>query len=194
MVGSVLEAVVRDGEQPTLVIHGWSTAPLDGLLADFGLDSTTVRIVAQPTPVWFRLWTRYAKRAPHRPARLKRWALATALVLAVAMSSRSGSIPKSATTLEFVLALFTGVATIVPLLLFAYAAQRVPLTIIGPMQYIVPTINLVLGVAVYGESMPAWRIVGFAVAWLALLLVSLDGLRGARAAGLAEPAPVPLEG
>ena len=35
---------------------------------------------------------------------------------------------------------------------------------------------------------------GWFPAWLALLLVSLDGLRGARAAGLAEPAPVPLEG
>jgi chloramphenicol-sensitive protein RarD len=86
------------------------------------------------------------------------------------------------------------VVTTVPLLLFAHAARRVRLTTLGWLQYIVPTINLVLGVVVYDESMPAWRVAGFAVAWLALLLVSLDGLRGARAAGLSEPAPVPLEG
>jgi len=96
--------------------------------------------------------------------------------------------------LDLVLIACAGVATAVPLLLFGFAAGHVPLTTLGWMQYIVPTINLILGVAVYGESMPAWRIAGFAVAWLALVAVSIDGLRGARTTGEIEPAPVPLEG
>ena len=99
-----------------------------------------------------------------------------------------------ATHADVVLIAFAGVATAVPLLLFGFAAGHVRLTTLGWLQYIVPTINLILGVAVYGESMPAWRIAGFAVAWLALLAVSIDGLRNAGAAGAIEPAPVPLEG
>jgi chloramphenicol-sensitive protein RarD len=96
--------------------------------------------------------------------------------------------------LDLVLIAFAGLVTAVPLLLFAYAAGRIPLTTLGWLQYIVPTINLVLGVALYGESMPAWRIAGFVIAWLALVAVSIDGWFGARPAGRIEPEPVPLEG
>lgn len=83
VVGSVLESVARAGERPTLVIHGWSRVPVEGLLADFGLDTRSVRLIEQKVPLWFRLWTRYSRRAPHRPARLKRWAAGIALALAV---------------------------------------------------------------------------------------------------------------
>ncbi len=67
---------------------------------------------------------------------------------------------------------FTGLVTTVPLLLFAYAARRVRLAMLGWPQYWVPTINLVLGVAVYDESMPASRIAGFALVWIALALIT----------------------
>ena len=60
----------------------------------------------------------------------------------------------------------TGVVTAVPLLLFAVAAQRVPFTLLGALQYLVPTINLLLGWLVYDESMPADRLVGFALVWV----------------------------
>jgi chloramphenicol-sensitive protein RarD len=69
---------------------------------------------------------------------------------------------------------FTGIVTAVPLLLFAYAAQRVPFTLLGALQYLVPTINLVLGWAVYHEAMPVDRIIGFALVWVGLALVALD--------------------
>ena len=48
-----------------------------------------------------------------------------------------------------------------PLLLFAYAAQRVPFTLLGALQYLVPTINLLLGWLVYDEEMTPVRLVGF---------------------------------
>ena len=51
----------------------------------------------------------------------------------------------------------SGVVTAVPLLLFAVAAQRVPFTLLGALQYLVPTINLGLGWFVYDESMPVAR-------------------------------------
>jgi chloramphenicol-sensitive protein RarD len=122
-----------------------------------------------------------------------------AIVVLLAMQPSGGSL-EGASTLQYALIPLTGVVTITPLLLFAYAAHRVKLTTLGWLQYWVPTINLVLGVAVYDESMPAWRAAGFALVWIALALITLDGLRAARsgsATGTPPPVetePVPLEG
>ncbi|MFM7534835.1 MAG: EamA family transporter RarD [Acidimicrobiales bacterium] len=74
----------------------------------------------------------------------------------------------------------TGVVTVVPLLLFAAAARRLPLTVIGPVQYLVPTINFLLGVVAYGEEMTAERLTGFALVWLALVIFTADSLRASR--------------
>ena len=98
-------------------------------------------------------------------------------IVAVVMAGHGGSIPGSATGREWVLVALTGVVTAVPLLLFAYAAQRVPFTLLGALQYLVPTINLALGWFVYDESMPADRVVGFALVWAALAAVTVDQVR-----------------
>ena len=73
-----------------------------------------------------------------------------------------------------------GVVTAVPLLLFAAGAARVPLTTTGLLQYVTPVIQLVIGVAVLGEAMPASRWVGFALVWVALVVLTVDMLRTAR--------------
>lgn len=121
-----------------------------------------------------------------------------AVALLVVMQIGNNPSLEGATTLQLVLVPLTGVVTTVPLLLFAYAARRIPLAMLGWLQYWVPTINLVLGVAVYGESMPAWRTAGFALVWIALALITIDGLRATRATSDAPPPvetePVPLEG
>jgi len=78
------------------------------------------------------------------------------------------------------LLLSAGVVTAIPLLLFAGAAARVPLTTLGLLQYITPTVQFVLGVTVFGETMSALRWVGFTLVWVALLVFSLDSLRAAR--------------
>ena len=93
------------------------------------------------------------------------------------MAGHGGSIPGSATGQEWVLVALTGVVTAVPLLLFAFAAQRVPFTLLGALQYLVPTINLALGWFIYDESMPADRVVGFALVWAALAAVTVDQVR-----------------
>jgi chloramphenicol-sensitive protein RarD len=71
----------------------------------------------------------------------------------------------------------TGVATAVPLLLFAGAANRLTLTALGMVQYLAPTLQLLIGVAVYHEPMPAARWAGFALVWLALVVFTWDGIR-----------------
>lgn len=119
--------------------------------------------------------------------------LVPALVAIAVIAPQSDSVLGSASLGEFVLVALTGVATVVPLMMFARAAQHVPLTVLGPLQYSVPTINFVLGWAVYGEDMPLSRLVGFALVWVGLVLVSVDTWarsRQARADRRSTPTPL----
>lgn len=70
----------------------------------------------------------------------------------------------------------TGVVTAFPLLLFAGAANRVSLTNIGLLQYITPTLQFSIGVAVFHEPMPFGRWVGFFLVWVALLILTVESL------------------
>ena len=74
----------------------------------------------------------------------------------------------------------SGVATAIPLLLFAAAARRIPLSTVGLLQYLTPSMQLAIGVFVYDEPMPPARLVGFAIVWLALAVFTVDSLRHAR--------------
>lgn len=103
-----------------------------------------------------------------------------AAALAIALSGRAGSIPNSADSRELVFAVLSGLATVAPLMLFAYAAQRMPLTIIGPMQYIVPSMNFVIGWLLYDEALPTTRLIGFALVWVGLIVLTADSLHRAR--------------
>lgn len=83
-----------------------------------------------------------------------------------------------------------GVVTAVPLLFFAAAARRVPLSLLGMLQYLTPVLQFLTGVLLYREPMPASRLAGFALVWAALVLLTVDGLhnrrRSARDAPLSE--------
>jgi chloramphenicol-sensitive protein RarD len=85
-----------------------------------------------------------------------------------------------ATSPQLVLLVLSGVATTVPLLLFAAAAKRVELVTLGTMQYIVPSINFLLGVFLYHEELDASRLVGFALVWAGLLIYTVDSIRQPR--------------
>ncbi len=78
-----------------------------------------------------------------------------------------------------------GVATGFPLLLFGVAARRIPLSMVGILQYIAPTLQFLIGVLIYGEDFSQDRIVGFCVIWLALLIFTIDGAFNRRRAALA---------
>lgn len=73
----------------------------------------------------------------------------------------------------------TGVVTVTPLLLFASAARRVPLTTLGLLQYLTPTLQLLCGVLLLGETFSVNRWIGFGLVWLALLTLTADSLRAA---------------
>ncbi len=64
----------------------------------------------------------------------------------------------------------TGVVTTVPLILFGYAAKRIHLSTLGLLQYMAPTINLLIGILLYAEPFPVERMIGFILIWVALAL------------------------
>jgi len=70
---------------------------------------------------------------------------------------------------------FVGVVTALPLLLFGLAARSIPLTLLGILQYIAPTVQFLLGIFLYQEPFTITRLVGFAIIWLALIIFSLEG-------------------
>ncbi|MER6028650.1 EamA family transporter RarD [Streptomyces sp. NPDC001851] len=74
----------------------------------------------------------------------------------------------------------TGVVTALPLVCFGAAAIRVPLSTLGLLQYLAPVFQFLCGVLYFHEAMPPERWAGFALVWLALILLTGDALRSAR--------------
>jgi chloramphenicol-sensitive protein RarD len=79
-----------------------------------------------------------------------------------------------------VLLLLAGVVTAVPLLLFAAATRRAPLSLIGLLQFLTPILQFLTGAFLLHEQMPPERWVGFALVWVALIVLSIDSVRHAR--------------
>ena len=82
-------------------------------------------------------------------------------------------------TLTFLL-IGGGAVTAIPLLLFNGSTNRLPLTLVGLLQYITPTIQFCIGVWYYHEDMPAARWAGFLIIWVALMSLALDLIRSSR--------------
>jgi chloramphenicol-sensitive protein RarD len=83
-----------------------------------------------------------------------------------------------------------GPVTAVPLLFFAGAVTRVPLTLMGMLQYLAPVLQFLVGLAIVGERMPASRWIGFGLVWAAIAVFSIDGLRASRRARARAALPV----
>lgn len=81
-----------------------------------------------------------------------------------------------------VLLVTTGVATVLPLLCFTAAATRIPLSTLGLLQYITPTLQFAIGVFYWQEAMSAGRWVGFVLVWIALIVLTVGGLINYRSA------------
>jgi chloramphenicol-sensitive protein RarD len=167
----------------------------------FAVAAIVVLMVSYGEVPWIALilattWSTYGglkKRVPLTPIESMSAetfiVLVPAIVVVVALAGGSNSIPSTASAGDVVLVLLTGVATVIPLTLFAWSAQRVPLTLLGPLQYLIPTINFLLGWLVYHESLPASRVAGFALVWIGLVVMTVDTVRGRSRHGR-SPEPV----
>jgi chloramphenicol-sensitive protein RarD len=78
------------------------------------------------------------------------------------------------------LLLLAGPVTAVPLLMFGDAANRIPLSALGLLQYLTPSIQFAIGVSLFHEPMPPARLAGFGLVWIALAIFTWDGIRSAR--------------
>jgi chloramphenicol-sensitive protein RarD len=81
-----------------------------------------------------------------------------------------------------ILLIASGVITAIPLVLFAYGARRIPLSTMGIIQFIGPTLQLVCGLLVFGEPFPGTRAAGFVLIWIGLAIYAVNGWRRARLA------------
>ena len=86
---------------------------------------------------------------------------------------RSGPVPD-------LLMVGAGVVTTIPLLMFASAAQRIPLSTVGVLQYITPTMQFLLGVLLYHEPFNQSHLIGFCIVWVALIFFWLEGFLASR--------------
>jgi chloramphenicol-sensitive protein RarD len=120
---------------------------------------------------------------------LKRVSIAFAIAAVIVLVVSYGAMPWVALLLashvELLLVLGTGVITATPLLLFAFAAKRVPFTILGPANYLIPVTNFLLGWLIVDEALPPSRVVGFVLVWGALTFATIDMVRTAQRPGIA---------
>jgi len=79
-----------------------------------------------------------------------------------------------------------GLVTTIPLLMFASAAQRIPLSLVGLFQYISPTLQFLIGVLVYREPFTPYRFLGFGVVWAALVIFAVEGVLARRTLAVGE--------
>lgn len=105
-----------------------------------------------------------------------------ALVQLLIVGTTSGLILGTVSVGHTLLIIGLGVTTAVPLLLFAVGARRIPLSLVGILQFTAPILQFLVGVFVLGEPMPAERWIGFAVVWAAVILFVADSLLARRRA------------
>lgn len=73
-----------------------------------------------------------------------------------------------------------GLVTVIPLLLFAAGARLLPLSVIGLLQFLTPVLQFAVGVGIRHEKLPAAELIGFCLVWVALIVLTADGLRRQR--------------
>jgi chloramphenicol-sensitive protein RarD len=86
-----------------------------------------------------------------------------------------------------------GIATTVPLIFFASAARQIPLTMMGLLQYVAPTIQFMLGVFLYKEPFDHAHLIGFGLVWIALVIFWIENYLAHRLVSI-EPIPEMGEG
>jgi len=101
----------------------------------------------------------------------------------------SGAFLHAGTTIDMLL-IGSSLVTAAPLLLFAAAAKRIPLALLGVLQYIGPTLQFLIAILIYHEPFALDKLIGFAIIWTALLIFAIEGFLARRAQ--ADPPAEPL--
>jgi chloramphenicol-sensitive protein RarD len=102
------------------------------------------------------------------------------LYLFISDVNGTGAFFHTGTTADILMA-GAGIVTTIPLLMFASAARRIPLSLIGILQYISPTLQFLIGVLIYRESFTYIQFIGYAIVWFALILFAMESYFAYRA-------------
>jgi chloramphenicol-sensitive protein RarD len=113
------------------------------------------------------------------------------IYLAVVEFTNTGAFLHDSALIDILL-IGAGLVTTIPLLMFASAAKQIPLTVMGILQYIAPTLQFLIGVLIYHEPFDQSRLVGFGLVWLALIIFSAESYLANRV--LVQPIPEMGEG
>ncbi|TFD71824.1 EamA family transporter RarD [Cryobacterium sp. Hb1] len=108
------------------------------------------------------------------------WLAPVAVVQLVVVSGLSGITFGTVSPWHTASLLAAGIITAVPLLLFAAAARRLPLTVLGLIQFVAPVLQFLVGVFILNEEMPFERWVGFGLVWVALIILTVDMVASGR--------------
>ncbi|MGY4858008.1 EamA family transporter RarD [Cryobacterium sp. AP23] len=110
------------------------------------------------------------------------WLTPVAIIQLVVVALISGLTFGTVSPLHTIALIGSGVLTAVPLLFFAAASRRLPLTTMGLVQYLAPVLQFIAGVVILHEPMPPERWLGFGLVWLALIVLTVDMIASGRAA------------
>jgi chloramphenicol-sensitive protein RarD len=102
-------------------------------------------------------------------------------LIAIAVIGSQGDLVFGTRTSTSLLLAGTGIITVIPLLFFAAGTRRLPLSVVGLLQYLAPVLQFAVGVGIRHEALPAAELAGFCLVWLALIVLTVDGLRNQRA-------------
>ena len=149
------------------------------------LDYGRLPFIAIALAVSFGIYSLAKNRVGKKIPALQSFTIESGLVVPVALVqlwfvSQSAQIMLFSGFVETSILVGFGILTAIPLILFGAAASRVPLSTIGFIQYLTPTIQFSIGFFVFGEPMPAVRWVGFALVWVSLAILTLDALKRKR--------------
>ena len=188
-----------------VVVLGERLRPAQWVAVGIGAAAVAVITIDYGRPPWIALVLAFSfgmygfcKKKAGVPA-LDSLAVETALqfvpaVVAIAIVGGEGSLVFGTRWDTSVLLALSGVITVVPLLCFAAGTRLLPLSVIGLLQFLTPVLQFSVGVGIRHEKLPTAELLGFCLVWVALIVLSADGLRaqqGARrAARAAREEPV----
>ncbi|KAB7746419.1 EamA family transporter RarD [Nostocoides sp. F2B08] len=147
-----------------------------------GIQAGTAPVIALILAFSFGLYSLVKKRVGVSLTAMRGLALETAILAPVAAALIAWTTWNGTSTFltegtgHTILLASAGVVTAIPLLLFAAAARRVPLTTIGLVQFITPVLQLIVAVTLLGEEMSRARWIGFGIVWIALAVLTVDML------------------
>ena len=101
-------------------------------------------------------------------------------LIAIAVIAANGDLVFGTRTSTSFLLAGLGFITVIPLLFFAAGTRRLPLSVIGLLQYLAPVLQFAVGVGIRHEKVPTTELVGFCLVWLALIVLSVDAVRHQR--------------